>query len=221
MRRPALLALALAAALLPVTPPAAAQADRAAARAFIDATVRFEEAVRAQGPAVRARFDVLLGPGCVQAVQDAPRRQRARADAILTAALVDAVFRPTHGAIAAFVADLNRVRTDDRALRGGRAAWRALLREVRGLPPVPEDLCAQLERWRASGYARDAAPRVRTRPFTRLGANRRVDRQLARAVARLQQLGISRRAARRFTGERVFADLIDDLLARVEGRGPA
>jgi len=213
MRRPLALALLLAAAALLPAAPASAESPRAAARAYMEATTRFETTVRAQEAAVRERFQAFLAEPCITALREVPRRARERATLIFAAAFVDAAFTPTEPATAAFVADLERVRTSDRALRSGRAAWRISLRELRALPAVPADLCAQLERWRASGYANDAAPQVDVRPYARVGANRRVERRLTRAVARLRALGVPRREARRFTGARLFARLLpEDLI---------
>lgn len=116
------------------------------------------------------------------------------------------LFTPLRPALGAFQVRLDRVQTADPALRSGRAAWRATIAAVAGLR-APKDFCGDLERWRRTGFRPSAAPRYGTFDLATLLP---LDRKFTRAKRRLRALGISRGAAERWAGDRLFDDLLDD-----------
>jgi hypothetical protein len=215
-RRIAVLVVVLAAsAAAPAgaqTPPPAAPDERAAAREFSFAAYRARVAIKARKApieaALRARADALGDASCERAIFGAPQ---AVEDEVLSVTvllvalpLIDGVRAP----LQQMVVELERVPTADRALRSGRAAWRAQTRFFAGLPPVP-DMCAALDAWRRAGYRPGAAP-------LDLGALEdasveTVEPKLAAAAARMRQLGVPAGAARRFTGANVAEGVGDDV----------
>ncbi len=118
-------------------------------------------------------------------------------------------YDPIRPALDMFLAELERIPTNDPALRGGRAGWRTEIDIIRRLPSTP-DPCATLQAWRRTGFAPAKAPiplDVLVNP-----AARAAEGKLAVAARRMGQLGVSAGAARRFTGKGMFARVGVDLL---------
>lgn len=218
MRRPLLLALLV---LLVVPAPASADAprsprkERAAAREFGFAAYRLRVALLAQKPEmerrVRAQFEA---PECWDlALESAPPQVKAFVTAGHGGITIDAVFGPARPAFVRFLAELERVRTRERALRRGRAVWRKAVRFLSSVP-TPPPLCADLLRWQGAGFAPGAVPVYAIDAVAPLGpGSSSQDRRLPRAARRLRALGVKRSAAVRFAGNGLFANLIDDALA--------
>lgn len=210
--------MAVGALLLAGAGPAGAQApgDEAAAAAaaqeFSFAAYRLRLAIKAQVPEIERRADALTAPGCRRALRRAPERVEDEAAAYATVALTDALFGPLKPALLTYVVELQRVPVADRTLRSGRAAWRKTARLVGAFPTAPPDLCAQLDRWRRSGYARDARPAVNLDAVEHSEqVDDGTDRKLELAAARMRELGVGAGAAGRFAGDALFNGLEDVL----------
>jgi hypothetical protein len=105
-----------------------------------------------------------------------------------------------------FQAELERVPTGDPALRSGRAEWRATVAAFALFSPVIE-VCGTLDRWRRSRFARAEAPFGLGRELLSDGSSPK----LTRAARRMQELGVARGTARRFTGETLLDGIGEDL----------
>ena len=102
--------------------------------------------------------------------------------------------------------------TTDRTLRSGRAAWAFVVSHFDQLPDV-SDPCPTLDAWRHTGYDPKRAPRVSPAALQAFDkrAGRTVQRKVDAAARRMQQLGVPRRDAHRFTGDPMFRGLTPDL----------
>ena len=223
-------ALTLGAGAGPGAMPARAQApparpsDRAAAREFSFAAYRLRLAVLARKPQVEAgAAKVLAGfkdPRCVRAAAAAPESRRV--DVVLVTALivVGPLYDPIRGPLDTYLAELERVPTADAALRSGRAGWRSEIDLVRRLPSLP-DPCAAVQAWQRVGFAPAAAP-LNAGALLNSGLDA-AEGKLARAGRRMRRLGVSAGAARRFTGDTLFAGVADglDVTGRQVGRSRA
>jgi hypothetical protein len=181
----------LAGALLTLAGVGQAPDERAAARAFADAGLRYQQAAVALEPPperperpcverVRRRtaehhWDEINGLG---SLQDDERTLARQLDPVVTRLSLD----------------LHSVETADPALRGGRTAVRRLRRAnaaVAATPPV--NVCAEVRRFAAGGF--EPTPAIR-RMRRVLGAYDRVvegvdtERRIERMASRLQELGI-------------------------------
>lgn len=229
MRRVARLTFTAVALLvaMPATAPAAPD-ERTAARAFADAARIYTKAVWDSVPAVRADI-AARGPdlrSCgrldLDPVADAPRRLE-RALEILVEAHIAPVFVPMAAAREQFVAALDRVPTEDRALRSGRAAWRVSLPAMRGLASIPPDACARLLAWAAGGYRGLPLPELQVTDLDEVNPDEENpaggDAKVVVAAQRMRALGQGPRRAERFTGFPAFdavwpivSSALDDLL---------
>jgi hypothetical protein len=219
-------ALAAIAIAMSATAPAAAHAARgapdehAAAREFSYAAYRLRVAITAQkaelDQRIQAGVDAFVTPPCGPAFGAMGRLSERRLDAAtLVAATVAmapalAAVRP---AFERFLAELDRVRTGDRALRGGRAEWRATVAAFRRFPPQV-DVCATLDAWRQARFARSKAPvGLGDADFAGSLSDPGADpsRRLARAARRMRRLGVPAGAARRFAGTTLFDGIGEDI----------
>jgi hypothetical protein len=114
-------------------------------------------------------------------------------------------------ALTTFGAELDRVPTDDAALRAGRDAWQAVAAALaRFVPVTAADACVQLRRWADAGYPAGGAPAFQPEAV-------RQDLRLQRAATRMLQLGVTRSQARRFSGRTVFRGdpFVDEVVGTV------
>lgn len=196
------------AALLSAAPSAGAN-PRDDARRFSDAALRAKVAIAAQaGEAGTAA--ALLRP-CFELAAQAPPRAIDRASALVGAEVVYELLHPAEPALRRLVADLEAVPTTDPALRAGRMAWRRAMAIFVALPHAG-DPCGVLERWRETGWSDAGAPPDMAVAFDRLErreGGKVVEGWMRCAVHRLERLGISRPAARRFGGEGMFDALLE------------
>ena len=201
-----LLAPACALACLLVAAPPATAAAPASARAFAAAALRFEQSLATQRPEVARRFEDLDLARCFRALEDVPRRASARAYEYVGLAFIQPLIDVFRGFAVAFVVELETIPTRDPGLRAGRAAWRETLAAVGRLPRV-EQPCDELVRWARTGFRPSAAPPLSTASLFRELAT--AEAKIERAASRLRRLGIPARAARRFTAEGAFDNLLD------------
>lgn len=189
---------------------AEAAAPKSAQR-FADAVLRVKERIVAAGPAMSEGFRGF--DACAKwadASEGDPERSEAierKAALLVQAAVMGPALDPTRPAFDLLIADLDAIPTRDPVLRAGREAWREEVAAIRALPTVQRP-CERLRAWHATGYAAASTPAV---PFDAYDAfftpNAQVRRNLRRleaAAHRLQQLGIRRGAARRFTGDDLY-----------------
>ena len=198
--------LVCAAAFALLLPATASAAPPRSAQEFADAAGRLAFAIAVQEPAIERSLSSSDFVNCEGALERrVPRRAKERYGHVVALAIIQPLFQPIMPSLRQFVADLDAVPTQDRVLRSGRAAWRETVAVFDTLP-VLEDPCGQLTRWSASGFDPAQAPPVplRTmRTFLAEGAFDGFERKVRAAARRLRQLGISRRAARRFAGDDV------------------
>ena len=148
---------------------------------------------------------------CSDAIGAAPARASTGLARIYLAALFDVIFTPTLPALRTMVADLDAIPTEDRALRSGRAAWRASVEQIEAAPKLA-DPCGVLQAWRQAGWTRESAPRIPgLSKAIDEASNDRIERKLVRAERRMRRLGVSRGAARRFRGE-TLSSCVDDVI---------
>jgi hypothetical protein len=187
-----------------IAPGVAAAADeRAAARAFADAVIRAEPQLAAAVPQMKAELDKVDFEGCALALRHAPRRHEARALGLFTTAMVSAWLRPVMDPLRQLMADLDAVQTKDPTLRSGRAAWRKGYKFF-GRVAADTDACPRLVAWRIRGWRRPPArPALSLQSAGEFGGT---NRKMRRAVARLVKLGVPRRDAKRFSGDRLLED---------------
>ncbi len=213
-----LIAVVLGALLcIPEVAPAQAPDDRAAAREFSFAAYRLRVAIKAHLPEIDGAAAITRSPACRSALRGGTTAQREHVDdliGVLVDLLAGAMFAPVADQLRTYQAELEAIPTADPALRSGRAAWRdsvALYVQVR---PIPADVCAQLGRWRTSGYAASARPDLQPAGVRRiLEGSGTVDAKLHLAAARMVALGTSQGQARRFSGDTLFSGFsAEDLL---------
>jgi hypothetical protein len=215
VRRAALLAAAVAgaapAAALGQSPPPAPGpplSARAAARELSFAAYRLRVKVLAQQDAIRAKLQITLDAldddRCDRAVTGAPRDRELEVVLVAVLVIVAPGYDPVRPALDTFLAELETIPIADPVLRSGRAGWRSEVDLVRRLPSVP-DPCATLQTWQRAGYAASASPIV-VAAVLNPGLIAAEDK-LAAAARRMRALGVSAGAARRFTGDGMFADV--------------
>ncbi len=206
--------LTVAAALLAAAPAHAAPRTQAAAD-FADAALRAHVAINAQRAEHRARIRAVRFRLCMRALGAISERNEHRLERAFRVSFV-AILRPLADTFLPIgrrlVADLDAVPTRDTALTAGRAAWRKGVATFERIPGLDRP-CERLDEWRASGW--DPAKAPPALPDV-LGLFEDEDeagteRGLTIAVRRLRQLGVSRGAAARFSGERLFDRLGDPL----------
>ncbi|HWT91983.1 MAG TPA: hypothetical protein VN238_03230 [Solirubrobacteraceae bacterium] len=190
---------------------AEAAAPRSAQR-FADAVLRAKERIIAAEPAIgrgyKADFDACVA--VANDTEDGPEMTAQTEDqvqALFIGGVLGPALEPTRGALDQLLADLDAIPTNDPVLRGGREAWRAEIAAVRNFPVLVRP-CAQLKAWSDAGFTAATRPAV---PFAAIAAYfegtpalRRNARRLDAAAQRLQRLGISEGAARRFTGDSLY-----------------
>jgi hypothetical protein len=213
VRRAAIPAVLVALAVAPAAP-AQAPDERAAAREMSFAAYRLRVAVLAQSDAIDQKLigvtlDAIADDRCDRADDAAPAGREIEVLLIDLLLAFAPAYDPIRPALDMFLAELERIPTNDPALRGGRAGWRTEIDIIRRLPSTP-DPCATLQAWRRTGFAPAKAPiplDVLVNP-----AARAAEGKLAVAARRMGQLGVSAGAARRFTGKGMFARVGVDLL---------
>jgi len=218
LRKPVILAVLAAAVALAVPTTATAQApdDRAAAREFSYAAYRLRVAIKARLPEIDQAAAITRAPACRAALQGDALAQRHVEElvGVLVDLLAGAMFAPVSEQLRTFGGELESIATTDPALRSGRAAWRSSIALYLQVRPLPADLCAQLARWRAAGYAAAAKPDLQPASVRRiLDGSGAADLKLHLAAARMVALGVPQGQARRFAGDTLFAGFsADDLL---------
>jgi hypothetical protein len=165
--------------------------------------------------------NAIATPPCQPVLVAMSRLSRRRLDetvlVVATVALAPglAVVRP---AFERFQAELDRVPTQDAALRSGRAEWRATTAAFRQIP-AQLDVCATLDAWRRARFALSAAPLgLGDNEFAGSFSDPRADLspKLARAERRMRRLGVSESAARRFGGTTLFEGIGEDIDVPIE-----
>lgn len=199
--------LAALAVLIALAAPAATAAqappdERAAARAFADAGLRLAAAVQAVEPKINRG---LAPPRCARPLASRiPRRHLEDAYVLLLVHEFGRIARLVDAPLRAFTKDLHAVETADPALRGGRAAWRHARRLYVATGAFADlDVCAELRRFVDRGFRRTPAMRRTWRlaqAFARFGEDE-FDRRIARAVARMRELGVPAAEAQAFGGD--------------------
>jgi len=192
---------------VPPTPQAPLSA-RAAARELSFAAYRMRVKVLAQQDAILAKLDITLraldDDRCDQAVRGAPDDRRLEVVLVALLVILAPGYDPVRPALDTFLAELEAIPIADPVLRSGRAGWRSEVDLIRRLPSLP-DPCATLLAWRGAGYAQSASPIV-VAAVLNPGLLAAEDK-LALAARRMRALGVSTGAARRFTGDGMFADV--------------
>jgi hypothetical protein len=222
MRPPAIVSLALVAALV-LAAPAAAQGDpkptrnelRAQARPFGDAALELRRALKPlRKQTFRAAFDGSAA-GCIvragvepDVAIDAPPE----ADVIIGASLFRAIALPFAGPVARFTDRVEALEIDDRIVANGVAGWARLSASLTRLASTPPFSCSRFVAWVRSGFSRAKRPPVPTFSDRDLEGLVRADPAINRAGLRLLQLGVKSRSARGF--------LWPDVLGVEEGGGP-
>jgi hypothetical protein len=217
VRRALVLALALTAAVAttaqaqttPPPAPAPTQAapdERAAARELSFAAYRLRVAVLAQKQAVEDKLlGITLGalsdPRCDRVEDAAPGLLGI--EVLLVELILDITpaFDPVRTSLDTFLAQIEMIPTNDRALRSGRAGWRSEIQFIRQLQSSP-DPCGSLQAWQRKKFAPSASP-VNLDVLDDPGLNAAEDK-ITLAARRMQQLGVSAGAAHRFTGDGMF-----------------
>jgi hypothetical protein len=193
-----------------VQPPLSA---RAAAQQMSFAAYRMRVKVLAQHDAILDKVEITLAAltdeRCARAVKAAPADRAFEVTLVALLLIVAPGYDPVRPALDTFLAELEAIPTSDAILRSGRAAWRSEVDVIRRLPSVP-DPCATLQAWQRAGYAASASPIVVAAVVN--GGIVAADDKLARAARRMHALGVSAGAARRFTGDGMFADVPIDTL---------
>ncbi|HEV3000116.1 MAG TPA: hypothetical protein VGW75_05185 [Solirubrobacteraceae bacterium] len=210
MRRSRLaLLLAVAVAVLGAAPAQAAPRTQAAAD-FADAALHAKVALKAQAGEYRRRERALRVELCMRAIRALPagyERRARRAVGVFVVGILRPFIDVLVPVVRQLVADLDAVPTRDRALIGGRAAWRQSLAALERFPAIDRP-CERLDEWRASGWDPAKAPPDMTAAIDAMPDDSRATAAwLEVAARRLRQLGVSPAAARRFTGAR-FADAL-------------
>jgi hypothetical protein len=194
----------------PAVPPAPGPplSARAAARELSFAAYRLRVKVLAQQDAILAKLEVSLNAlddnRCDRAVRAAPDDRALEVVLVALLLIVAPGYDPVRPALDTFLAELEAIPIADPILRSGRAGWRSEVDLIRRLPSVP-DPCGTLQTWRRAGYADSASPIV-VAAVLNPGLIAAEDK-LARAARRMRALGVGAGAARRFTGDGMFADV--------------
>lgn len=201
--------------------PASALSDHDAAMQFSFAAYRARIALVADKPEIQRRVDALSNDDrCLSAIRRAPRRARPRLGRLLGLGLVDALIVPLRPALDTLRTDLGEIVTTDRALRSGRAAWRFIIRTYDTLPDLG-DVCGLMAAWQRTGFDPKRAPATHLKQLERLAGHRvrPIQRKLDAAARRMEQLGVPRRDAHRFTGDPLLRGLEPDLTETSTGSG--
>lgn len=185
-------AVALTAAAPATAAPKRAEAPAAAATAYAKALDRAYADAERYVAENQARLATTYW-GCVATMQAAPQAQSAHAyRVVVMSAFAETVVRPGRTILRRLVARLDAVRTSDSALRGIRAVWGDAL-EVAERSSDAADGCAQLERWKASGWADAAKPPLPEADAAALSTTeaqaRRTERRVLAGTRRLRALG--------------------------------
>lgn len=198
---------------------AATSSDRSAAKRFANAAAELAPAVRAQAPSVRVTI-ARVGPECIGPLSRRAMAEGVPADAVALVVgkggmvLKEAVYQSAIPALERFVARLERIRTTDRVLRSGRAAWRRHLQMFRvyaALDADRPDYCALLSAW---VDARGTLPWMPEVDFTSAlyefqhGTGAREDKMEA-AAERIRTLGQTKLRANRFRFEGAFEQQVE------------
>jgi hypothetical protein len=187
--------LLLAAPVGAQTPP---PDDRAAARAFADAALRFQAAIE---PILETRFEPERERRCSY------RARRRIAEHRWDEVILLHSFEDEHRSLAQAVTpaltqlsiDLHAVATADPALRAGRTGVRRVRRMYADVAAVPRyDVCAEIERWVDGDFR--PTPVLRRVQQTTSALDRAIEdgdieRRACRMVLRLRELGIPEREA--------------------------
>jgi hypothetical protein len=194
---------------VPPTPaPAPPLSARAAAQQLSFAAYRLRVKVLAQEDAILAKVETSLAAlddnRCDQAVRAAPDDRALEVVLVALLLIVAPGYDPVRPALDTFLAELEAIPIADPILRAGRAGWRSEVDLIRRLPSLP-DPCGALQTWRRAGYTDSASPIV-VAAVLNPGLLAAEDK-LARAAKRMRALGVSASAARRFTGDGMFADV--------------
>jgi len=217
-RRAALVALVLSVAVAgsaraqttppPATPapPQAAPSERAAAQQFAFAAYRLRVAVLAQKSAIEDKvLGITLGalsdPRCDRVENAAPGLVGIEVLLVELVLDITPAFDPVRTSLDTFLAQIEAIPTNDRALRSGRAGWRSEIQFIRQLQSSP-DPCGSLQAWQRKQFAPSASP-VNLDAINDPGLNAAEDK-ITLAARRMQQLGVSAGTAQRFTGDRIF-----------------
>jgi len=217
-RRAALVALVLSVAVAgsaraqttppPATPapPQAAPSERAAAQQFAFAVYRLRVAVLAQKSAIEDKvLGITLGalsdPRCDRVENAAPGLVGIEVLLVELVLDITPAFDPVRTSLDTFLAQIEAIPTNDRALRSGRAGWRSEIQFIRQLQSSP-DPCGSLQAWQRKHFAPSASP-VNLDAVTDPGLNAAEDK-ITIAARRMRALGVSAGAARRFTGDGMF-----------------
>jgi hypothetical protein len=206
--------LLIPAALLVAAAAAPAQAppdERAAARAFADAALRFHAALAPLEPR-HQEISRTRPPRCLlRLARRLPERRRVPALQLLATNYYGEIGRLFAPALTTFSMDLHGVETDDPALRAGRTGWRRMRQVVAELAAVPPvDICAEARRYIDGGFERTPAIRRAQRLWALMERDplEDFDQRVERAERRLRELGIPREEAEAF--ERDPDDTFED-----------
>ena len=173
-RRAALVALVLSVAVAgsaraqttppPATPapPQAAPSERAAAQQFAFAAYRLRVAVLAQKSAIEDKvLGITLGalsdPRCDRVENAAPGLVGIEVLLVELVLDITPAFDPVRTSLDTFLAQIEAIPTNDRALRSGRAGWRSEIQFIRQLQSSP-DPCGSLQAWQRKQFAPSASP---------------------------------------------------------------
>jgi hypothetical protein len=210
---PRIASILVSAVFLLVAPTvASAQAppdERANARAFAAIALRlatdFEAAAVALQATIGAPTGCLAEPRLARRIQRAPKGRAAALTTIEITQGLGAFMRTIDPAVRRAVTDMHAIPTADPGLRGGRTAWRRIKRVYASLAALPAvDVCAEAREFVRNGYRRSAAMRQAQRTLHAAEHTGGIDRRLARAVTRLEALGVPAADADLFDGS--FSD---------------
>jgi len=204
------IAFALLSAVFVLAAPATASGqapvdERANAHAFADIGVRLAADFAAAGETMEARF--AAAPACLSAkplarkLQRAPERRVEAVFALFGTQVIGDYARTVDPSIVRALAQMHAIPTAEPALRGGRTAWRRIHRVYSGFAALPAaDVCREARAFVRSGFRRTPAMRRAQRALHVADHTGGIDRRLARAVTRLEQLGVPAADANVFDG---------------------
>ncbi len=187
-------------------PPQAAPSERAAAQQLAFAAYRLRVAVLAQKSAIEDKvLGITLGalsdPRCDRVENAAPGLTGIEVLLVELVLDITPAYDPVRTSLDTFLAQIEAIPTNDRALRSGRAGWRSEIQFIRQLQSSP-DPCGSLQAWQRAHFAPSASP-VNLDAINDPGLNAAEDK-ITLAARRMQQLGVSPGTAQRFTGDRLF-----------------
>jgi hypothetical protein len=191
---------------VPATASGQAPLDEPAnARAFADVGVAMAEPLRAAAAPLDATVSdpppCLTGTRLARRLDRAPKRRGDAFSALYSAQLVGTFTRAAAPIIADAVAAMHAIQTADPGLRGGRTAWRRIQRAYATISALPVvDICAEAHTFVRSGYHRTPVIRQAQRTMQEVEHTGGIDRRLARAVKRLEALGVPAADADLFDG---------------------